>query len=126
MGCGCGKSSGSGAAGTHSRSVACAKCLAKHLSKAAVEYAEFLEDGSRLTELSLCVGNLACAEDHAAALGRRDFASRIRRARDTVFSRSESAGDELGVLAVSAVSSVMSEIRSSEDVSMEAGNASNE
>ena len=48
--------------------LACSKCYAKHLTKALVQWTEYLEDKTRIAELALCLGNIGCAEDHAAAL----------------------------------------------------------
>lgn len=63
------------------RSGACEHCLAKHLLKARGYTAEVREDASRTWEMEQLVENLALAEDHAAALGMREIAARIRAVR---------------------------------------------
>lgn len=72
--------------------LACRDCLDKHLG-AAAEYAkEAEEDPTRIEEYRRAVGHMVCAEDHARALGLRDFASRIRLARKA-FQTSRKASD---------------------------------
>lgn len=72
--------------------LACTDCLDKHLG-AASEYAkEAEEDTSRIEEYRRAVGHMVCAEDHARALGLKDFASRIRLARKA-FQTSRKASD---------------------------------
>jgi len=72
--------------------LACYDCLDKHLG-AAAEYAkEAEEDTTRIEEYRRAVGHMVCAEDHARALGLKDFASRIRLARKA-FQTSRKASD---------------------------------
>ena len=72
--------------------LACRDCLDKHLG-AAAEYAkEAEEDTNRIEEYRRAVGHMVCAEDHARALGLKDFASRIRLARKA-FQTSRKASD---------------------------------
>ena len=72
--------------------LACTDCLDKHLG-AAAEYAkEAEEDTTRIEEYRRAVGHMVCAEDHARALGLKDFASRIRLARKA-FQTSRKASD---------------------------------
>lgn len=72
--------------------LACRDCLDKHLG-AAAEYAkEAEEDPTRIEEYRRAVGHMVCAEDHARALGLRDFAARIRLARKA-FQTSRKASD---------------------------------
>lgn len=72
--------------------LACRDCLDKHLG-AAAEYAkEAEEDPTRIEEYRRAVGHMVCAEDHARALGLKDFASRIRLARKA-FQTSRKASD---------------------------------
>jgi hypothetical protein len=72
--------------------LACRDCLDKHLG-AAAEYAkEAEEDPTRIEEYRRAVGHMICAEDHARALGLRDFAARIRLARKA-FQTSRKASD---------------------------------
>lgn len=49
--------------------LACERCLRKHLAKALVYAAEAREEDRRDAEAALCVANLACAAEHADALG---------------------------------------------------------
>ena len=63
------------------RSGACESCLAKHIIKAIGYTKELREDPSRAWERERLVENLALAEDHAAALGIREVAARIRAVR---------------------------------------------
>lgn len=58
--------------------LACSECLEKHLSKAAVLLGEYQSNNEYKLELKLCIGNLACAEDHALALGEIKKAEAIR------------------------------------------------
>lgn len=69
---------------SYSLGFACRKCLFKHLSKAAVELSEYIEDDSRYAEFSLCVGDLSCAEDHARALNDAVLADTIKGVRSSV------------------------------------------
>lgn len=116
MGCGCGGS------GTVARSatamprsvasrdpMACMRCYAKHLAKAAVQAGEVEEDPSRARELAMCVGNIACAEDHAMALGMGDERAALRRIRSMVWTNASYASRELWSLAESASASVVAE-----------------
>lgn len=84
----------------------CARCYSKHLSKAAVEYQEFLEDPSRFAELSLAVGDVGCAEDHAQALGRQADRDALRAARGRMLMADQSVRSELLSMAAAAVSEV--------------------
>lgn len=61
--------------------LACRQCLEKHLGAAAVLAGEVAEVPSRRVERVLCAGHLACAEEHARALGWTDFAATIRKSR---------------------------------------------
>ena len=75
--------------------LACEFCLEKHVAVAqvyAVEYAESPED--RTAERLLCFAHLACAEEHARALGRTDFADKLAAARTAFMER----GDPMPVL----------------------------
>lgn len=114
MSCGCNKGNGMNAKGAavsrnYSNSYQCMKCYAKHLSKAQVEYAEALEDRSRSLELSLCLGDLACAEDHAEALNRRDDKKAIKSIRDRLWTFAPGTLQEMQRLASEAVKMVLSE-----------------
>lgn len=88
---------------SYSDSMGCMRCLAKHLSKAAVEAAEYAEERGRESELALCIGDLACAEDHAKALGLPHEAERIRSLRDAVWHDAGSAAHGILRMASSAV-----------------------
>jgi hypothetical protein len=103
--------------------MACGKCLAKHLSKASVEYSEVLEDASRYTELSFCIGDLACAEDHASALGWSDMKDKIRSARESVYSFEKSTYDDLVSLASEAVGRIVSKDKDNMKFAMEMAKA---
>lgn len=114
MGCGCNNgATAMKTAGTmsdsYSSSYRCAKCLSKHLSKAAVEYAEAIEDRTRNMELALCIGDLACAEDHAFALGKNDRKAQIRSLRDRVWLMSPLVLQEMQRLASDAIRMVLLE-----------------
>lgn len=61
--------------------LACAQCLEKHIGAAAVLAGEVAEEPSRLAERVLCAGHLACAEEHARALGWYGFAATVRKSR---------------------------------------------
>lgn len=70
--------------------LACEFCLEKHVAVAqvyAVEYAENQKD--RLAERLLCFAHLACAEEHARALGRTDFADKLAAARAAFMDRGD-------------------------------------
>ena len=88
---------------SYSDSMGCMKCLAKHLSKAAVEAAEYAEEPGRDLELALCIGDLACAEDHAKALGLPHEADRIRSIRESVWVDAGAASARILRMASSAV-----------------------
>jgi hypothetical protein len=66
------------------KGLACDECLNKHLSKAAVLLAEYQTNQEYKLEFKLCVGNLACAEDHALALGQAKRAEAIRKLRKEI------------------------------------------
>ena len=86
--------------------MACYRCYIKHLSKASVEAAEVAEDVGRAHELSQCIGNMACAEDHAAALGLQTETEVLRSLRNRVWSADRSVPKELLDMAASAVVSL--------------------
>lgn len=116
MGCGCGNGNGGQrkmsdivATSNYGGTYKCMRCYCKHLSKAVIEYSEFMEDQSRSAELSMCIGDLACAEDHAVALGKRDEASRIRMIRGQVWSSNDSVLNDIRSLASDAVNMVLLE-----------------
>ena len=129
MGCGCNRNSSipykgakkmdamqgqSGSNGNYEDTLACAKCYAKHLSKAEVEYAEYSEDQTRIAELSLCIGDIACAEDHAQALRRTQDKEALRRIRDRIVSSARQDPNvvaELRNLAVQAMRSVVDKVK---------------
>lgn len=70
--------------------LACEFCLEKHVAVApvyAVEYAEAPKE--RNAERLLCFAHLACAEEHARALGRTDFADKLAAARTAFMERGE-------------------------------------
>lgn len=90
------------AIGSYGETAGCSKCYAKHLSKAAIEYSEYLEDSSRYAELSLCMGDMACAEDHASALGREKDRERIHELRNRAWSADRLVRTELQRMAVEA------------------------
>ena len=87
--------------------MACRRCLAKHLSKAAIQAEEVLEDPGRHMELAMCVGNIACAEDHAFSLGMRSEMEVLRRIRNTVWTNAEAALRDLWPMAERAAASVV-------------------
>lgn len=93
----------------YSNSYQCKKCYSKHLSKAQIEYAEVLEDKSRSMELSMCLGDLACAEDHAEALGRLDDKKAIKSIRDRLWGLLPGTLQDIQRLASEAVKMVLSE-----------------
>jgi hypothetical protein len=66
---------------THANTLACERCCEAHVGFAAVLAQECAEDGARLVERRLCLGNLKAAEWHARALGRPDLAAKVREAR---------------------------------------------
>jgi len=66
---------------THAPTLACTRCLEGHIGFAAVLAQEVAEDGSRLVERRLALGNLKAAEWHARSLGLPLFADRVRDAR---------------------------------------------
>ena len=78
-----------------SHPLACVRCLEKHIAQAYIYAREWEEARERETEWLLCVGNLGCAGEHARALGRRDYAARIKAARISF-----ADGDPSGVYAV--------------------------
>lgn len=107
MGCGCGKrkngkdsgmtqtivpahvagpSSIAAAGDGYSGGLGCRMCYAKHLAKASVELSEYLEDNSRYSELAMFVGDVACAGDHASALGEQQEAAELRNIRRSAMS----------------------------------------
>lgn len=68
--------------------LACEFCLEKHVAVApvyAVEYAESPKE--RTAERLLCFAHLSCAEEHARALGRTDFADKLAEARTAFMER---------------------------------------
>lgn len=70
--------------------LACEFCLEKHVAVApvyAVEYAESPED--RTAERLLCFAHLSCAEEHARALGRTEFADKLAAARTAFMDRGD-------------------------------------
>lgn len=79
----------------YSGGLGCAQCYVKHLSKAAVEAAEYFETSGREAEFVLCLGDLACAEDHARALGMERERLEIRSIRDMLW---EGRSDAVGVI----------------------------
>jgi hypothetical protein len=86
--------------------MACYKCYVKHLSKASVEAEEYVEDQSRNHELSQCMGNIACAEDHAAALGLTSDKDALRTMRERMWTVDRSVPRELLNMAAKAISSL--------------------
>ena len=88
---------------SYTNSLGCAKCYAKHLAKAVVQWSEFREDASRLAELSLCIGNIGCAEDHAAALGREGERARLRNVRVLIYDAPHAVAGELQEIAAEAM-----------------------
>lgn len=88
-------------------SLACGRCYAKHLSKALVQFREWREDETRDAELSLCLGNIGCAEDHAAALRREADRKRLRDLRERIWEKPELVEPELQRLAAEATRAVV-------------------
>ena len=75
--------------------LACEYCLEKHVAVAAVYAVEYAENkAERTAERLLCYAHLACAAEHARALGRTDFADKLARAADA----SSASGDFTAVL----------------------------
>ena len=70
--------------GSYSEGMSCRMCYVKHLSRAAIELAEYSEDRSRYQELAMCIGDLSCAEDHASSLGLETEVSEIRSVRKSL------------------------------------------
>lgn len=65
-----------------SHPLACVRCLEKHVGQAYIYAREYSEaPKERETERLLAIGNLGCAGEHALALGRNDYAARIKAAR---------------------------------------------
>ena len=93
------------AAGTQSYedALGCVKCYAKHVSKALVQWHEWREDNSRTAELALCIGNIGCAEDHAAALDRHADAEKLRDIRAHIWDADVVVAGELQTLAAGAI-----------------------
>lgn len=131
MGCGCGKSSAvmaeskgkkemgtpqftprwvPGAPAAQSSSyddpMACYRCYVKHLAKAAVQADEYMEDRSRSHELAQCIGNVACAEDHAAALNLPTDREALRRLREGLWSGDVTISKTLLDMSVRAISAL--------------------
>jgi len=103
-----------GYTGNYEDGMACAKCYAKHLAKAGVECSEYLEDQTRMTELSLCIGDIACAEDHAQALKRMQDRETLHKIRDRLMSSARqdpNAVAELRNLATQATKFVMDRVK---------------
>ncbi len=86
-------------------SLGCWQCYIKHLSKAAVEAGEFFEEEGREAEFSLCIGDLACAEDHARALGLAAERNTIRRFRSQMWLGDGFVASEIAKFASNAVKS---------------------
>lgn len=79
-----------------SHPLACVRCLEKHVGQAYIYAREYSEaPKERETERLLAIGNLGCAGEHALALGRKDYAARIKAARISF-----ADGDPSGVYAV--------------------------
>ena len=98
-----------GYAGNYEDGMACAKCYAKHLAKAIVELGEYSEDTSRIEELSLCMGDIACAEDHAGALGLEEEKNLLRRCREMIWNTDNGAVKILRQLSVKATRTALFE-----------------
>lgn len=79
----------------YSEGAGCVMCYVKHLSKASIEFTEFLEDNSRYEEFSRFIGDLACAEDHAAALGKDAEKEAIRDIRNRAWDMDPALAKEL-------------------------------
>lgn len=95
--------------GDYENSLGCAKCYAKHLAKAIVELGEYAEDSSRYEELSLCMGDIACAEDHAGALGLEEDKEMLRKCRDMIWETDNNAVRILRQLSVKATKNAVFE-----------------
>lgn len=106
----------------YDNSMACYKCYIKHLSKAAVQADEVVESDGRDHEMSLCMGNIACAEDHAGALGLFNDRERLRMLRDNIWRRDANVSKELLGMAVSAIKT----LREAEEKEEEAANRERE
>lgn len=107
-GCGCNKGKAikmeaKNGTASYEDPLACGRCYAKHLAKALVLWQEYREDNARLAELSLCLGNIGCAEDHAAALGREADRRKLREIRTHVWDADFVVARELQEAAASAV-----------------------
>ena len=92
------------------------RCYAKHLSKALVEASEYFEADGRESEFALCIGDIACAEDHARSLGLEAERSTLRGVRNMMWDGRKEAMGVLGDMAASAVRMAVSETRSQPDV----------
>lgn len=66
---------------THAPTLACTRCLEGHIGFAAVLAQEVAEDGDRVVERRLALGNLKAAEWHARSLGFPELSDKIRDAR---------------------------------------------
>ncbi|MBQ9727363.1 MAG: hypothetical protein IJV65_07650 [Kiritimatiellae bacterium] len=83
-------------------SLACARCYAKHLAKALVLFREWREDDARDAELALCIGNIGCAEDHAAALHREADRRALHDLRERIYEMPAAVESDLQTLAAAA------------------------
>lgn len=83
--------------------MACYHCYVKHLSKASVEASEVCESDGREHEMSLCLGNIACAEDHAEALGLSTEKEILRRMRDRIWVFDRTVSKELLEMSVKGI-----------------------
>ena len=87
-------------------SFACLRCYAKHVAKALVLWQEYMEDSTRSEELALCIGNIGCAEDHAAALGRDADRRKLRTIRTSIWDAPGAVSRELSVIAASVANAI--------------------
>lgn len=69
--------------------LACEFCLEKHVAVAQVYAVESAENADRTAERLLCFAHLSCAEEHARALGRTEFADKLAEARAAFMDRGD-------------------------------------
>jgi hypothetical protein len=93
----------------YENTIGCRQCYSKHLSKAVVEASEYFEEQGRESEFALCIGDIACAEDHALALGLVEERRRLREIRDMMWAGDSGAVAALISMASAAVSKALSE-----------------
>ena len=87
--------------------LACGRCYAKHLGKSLVLFREWREDNTRAAELALCIGNIGCAEDHAAALGKDEERKRLHDLRELIYEHPSQVESALKELAAGAIRSAL-------------------